>query len=108
MSKLAKEIQAIINGDVATDEETRELYSHDASLFQLKPQMVVYPKNPDDVSAIVKYVNSNKASQPGLSITGRGSGTDMSGGAINDSIIIDFKKYFTKVELIDPLSLIHI
>lgn len=102
MSKLAKEIQAIIKGDVAADEETRELYSHDASLFQLKPQMVVYPKNPDDVSAIVKYVNSNKASQPGLSITGRGSGTDMSGGAINDSIIIDFKKYFTKVELIDP------
>lgn len=101
MSDHAKKIQTIIAGDVAADNETRELYSHDASLFELKPQVVVYPKNTEDVCKLVDYVNAHKKSQPELSLTGRGSGTDMSGGAISNSIIIDFKKYFTNIESID-------
>lgn len=101
MSDIAKEIKTIIAGDVADDNETRELYSHDASLFELRPQVVVYPKNADDVCKLVDYVNTNKKTQPNLSITGRGSGTDMSGGAISNSIIVDFKKYFTNIVKID-------
>jgi FAD/FMN-containing dehydrogenase len=34
---------------------------------------------------------------PELSLTARSAGTDMSGGAINESIIVDFKKYFTTI-----------
>lgn len=101
MLNLAKDIQARIAGDVAADNKTCELYSHDASLFELKPQVVVYPKSADDVCKLVEYINKNKEAHPELSITGRGSGTDMSGGAINDSIIVDFSKYFTNIELID-------
>jgi FAD binding domain. len=37
---------------------------------------------------------------PELSITARSAGTDMSGGAINDSIIVDFSKHFNKIERI--------
>jgi hypothetical protein len=31
-------------GEIDDAEETRELYSHDASLFEIKPQLVVCPK----------------------------------------------------------------
>src|SRR5690554_3158227 len=106
MSDLAEDIKNIITGDVVTDDETRKLYSHDASLFEMRPEVIVYPKNAADVSQLVKYVRDNKKSNPKLSLTGRGSGTDMSGGAINDSIIVDFKKYFTKIELIDNKKMI--
>lgn len=101
MPNFAKDIKARIAGDVATDDETRQLYSHDASLFELQPQVVVSPKSADDVCKLVTYVNEQKTAQPELSLTGRGSGTDMSGGAISDSVLVDFKKYFTNIELID-------
>jgi FAD/FMN-containing dehydrogenase len=42
-------------------------------------------------------VAAHKKDQPGLSITARSAGTDMSGGAINDSIIADFNKHFTQI-----------
>lgn len=94
---LLDELKQIIKGDVATDEETLMKHSHDASLFEVKPQVVVYPKDAADVQALVKFVNKHKKAHPHLSITGRSAGTDMGGGSINESIIVDFMKYFTHV-----------
>lgn len=93
MENLAKQIQAIISGEVDTSDESREFYSHDASMFELKPEVVVYPKSADDIRSIVKYVAQNKAEQPNLSITARSGGTCMSGGAVGQSIVIDFNKH---------------
>lgn len=94
---LAKEVKARISGEVLTDDTTREFYSHDASLFELKPEVVVLPKTAEDIKAIVSFVSEQKKTHPHLSITARSRGTDMSGAAINDSIIIDTSKYMTKV-----------
>ena len=106
MMNLKLEISKLIKGDVVDDEETKSLYSHDASLFELEPRVVVFPKDSEDVCKLIEYVNSKKKNNPDLSITGRGAGTDMSGGAINNSIILDFKKYFTKIESIDNKKMI--
>lgn len=84
-------------GDVDTSDESLEFYSHDASLFEIKPKLIVAPKDSADVAALVKLVAERKKSQPDLSLTARSAGTDMSGGAINDSIIVDFNKHFTTV-----------
>jgi len=92
---LIEELKSIIKGDVATDEETLTGHSHDASLFEIKPQVVVFPKDSSDVEAVIKFVNKHKKAHPELSITGRSAGTDMGGGSINESIILDFQKYFT-------------
>ena len=53
----------------------------------------ILEKNSEDTSLLSKFVNDNK----GFSITGRSGGTDMSGGSVNDSIILSFSKYFNKV-----------
>src|SRR6185437_4286904 len=94
---LIEELKSIIKGEVATDEDTLMKHSHDASLFEVKPQVVVYPKDAEDVQALVKFVDKHKKNHPHLSITGRSAGTDMGGGSINDSIIVDFMKYFTHI-----------
>ena len=94
--KLLDELKSIIEGDVAVDEETLITYSHDASLFEVKPQVVVFPKNQKDVENLVTFVDKHKKQYPKLSLTGRSAGTDMSGGAVNDSIIVAFGKYFNK------------
>ena len=88
-------------GELDDSNATRELYSHDASLFEIKPQLVVAPLNSADVQALVKTVATQKTTNPTLSITARSAGTCMSGGAINDSIIVDFNKHFTAIESVD-------
>ena len=94
---IGDELAKRISGDVKIDDETREFYSHDASLFELRPEVVAFPKTAADVKAIVQFVRENKQANPGLSVTARARGTDMSGAAINESIIMDTSKYMTRV-----------
>lgn len=91
-------------GDMDDSAEAREFYSHDASMFEIKPQLVVAPKNAKDVTTLISLVAEKKKDMPDLSVTGRSAGTDMSGGAINDSIIVNFNKYFTKIEDVTKTS----
>lgn len=91
-------------GDVDTATETLDFYSHDASMFEIKPKLVVAPKDGEDVSVIVKTVADAKSTHPDLSVTARSAGTDMSGGAINDSIIVDFNKHLTAIEDVTETS----
>lgn len=99
MEKFRKLLAASkFKGDVDDSPTTLDTYSHDASLFEVKPQLVVYPKDAADIEVLVGLVAANKKTIPGLSLTARSAGTDMAGGAINDSIIMDFTRYFNKVE----------
>ena len=95
-SDLIDEIKSFIKGDVANDIITLDKFSHDASIFEVKPQLVVFPKDSSDVKNLVKFVNKNKQNYPELSLTARSAGTDMAGGPLNDSIIISFDRYFNR------------
>lgn len=99
--ELIEELKGILDGEVADDEITLAEYSHDASLFEVKPQVVVFPKDEDDVKALINFVNKHKKEHPELSLTGRSAGTDMGGGAINESIIVAFGKHFNHVPKIE-------
>src|SRR3990172_3862948 len=102
---MKEEIKKIIKGDVLDDDATLINYSHDASLFEIRPKLVVFPKDSQDVQNLVKWVsqkksdfkNSPKSDFYNLSITARSAGTDMSGGPLNNSIILDFTKYMNKL-----------
>jgi FAD/FMN-containing dehydrogenase len=89
-------------GEIDDAHETLDFYSHDASMFELRPQLVVKPKDSADVQTLIKQVAAAKATDPSLSLTARSAGTDMAGGAINESIIVDFNKHFTNVEEVTP------
>lgn len=94
---LQAELSKIFQGDLDTTDELREFYSHDASLFELKPQVVGFPKSTQDVQNVVRFVAANKQAYPELSIVPRGRGTDMSGGAIGQSVVLDFSKYMKQL-----------
>lgn len=81
--------------EVADDAEALNTYSKDASIFEIQPQIVVFPKNSDDIKKIVEYVNNHL--KDFLSITVRSAGSDMSGGAIGESIILDIKRYLNQL-----------
>jgi FAD/FMN-containing dehydrogenase len=87
--EILEQLRSVFNGDMYTDPVVLKEYSRDASVCEIIPQVVLCPKTIEDVKSIVKFVSSN----PGLSITVRAAGTDMSGAAIGESIILDVNKY---------------
>ncbi len=76
-------------GTINTDEATLHKYSRDASIFEIHPSIIATPKDAQDIESLVRYVSAEKSTHPELSLTVRAGGTDMTGGSINDSIVID-------------------
>lgn len=91
---LKDNLRKIIKGEVLDDQQTLITYSKDASIFEIKPQVVVYPRDCEDIKKLVAFVNQNPNN---LSITPRSAGTDMTGGAIGEGIILDVSKHFNKL-----------
>ena len=76
------------NCDVAVDNLTRQLYATDASLYQIEPLAVAFPRNAVQASDIIQA-----AAQVGVSVTPRGAGTGLAGGAIGEGLVIDFARH---------------
>lgn len=94
---IVEEIKQFFHGDVAVDDETLTKYSRDYSLFKVRPQVVVFPKDVDDVKNLVKFVTQKRAVGEDVSLTGRSAGTDMTGGPLSQGIIVSFTKYFNHI-----------
>ena len=56
--------------------------------YQIVPAAVAFPKTTNEASAIIKA-----ALAAGVSVTPRGAGTGLSGGAIGDGLIVDFARH---------------
>ena len=97
---LVPTLKTVFSGDIEIASDVLEKYSRDASMFKVMPQIVVFPKNSKDIQTLVKWVkvqNEELSIDEQLSITVRSAGTCMSGGAINDSIIMDVTRYMNNV-----------
>ncbi|MDO8585311.1 MAG: FAD-binding oxidoreductase [bacterium] len=92
--KLSDEIKKFLKGEVYDDEATLQAYSHDASLFEVKPALVVAPKDAKDIEALVKFATKHE----GVSLTPRSGGTDMSGGALTESVVVDMQKHLNHIK----------
>jgi FAD/FMN-containing dehydrogenase/Fe-S oxidoreductase len=79
---------AVADCDVAFDDLTRQLYATDASLYQLEPAAVAFPRSAQQASSIIVA-----AADAGVAVTPRGAGSGLSGGAIGDGLIVDFSRH---------------
>ena len=95
--KLRERVAPLIRGDVVDDGETLTKYSRDTSIFERRPTVVVFPKDKDDVAAVVKFVAEAKAKGENVSLAPRSAGTDMTGGPLTDSIALVFTKYMNHI-----------
>jgi len=92
------ELKDRIKGDVLVDKKTLQEYSRDASIYEVKPQVVVFPKDIEDVKNLVNFVNQKKEEFPDITLTGRSAGTDMTGGPLTTSIVVCFTKYINQMK----------
>lgn len=101
---LKDDLQKIIKGEVSDDIETLTTYSRDASVFEIKPEVIVSPQDSEDIKSLVRFASTQK----GVSLTPRSAGTCMSGGPLSESIILDMLKYFNKVvEVGEDFAITH-
>src|SRR6476659_59433 len=92
MMSIADELKLIARGEILSDEWNREVYSVDSSHYSIKPSVILFPLDEDDLAEICRYGNSKN-----VSITARGAGTGLLGQSLNDNIIIDFTKHMNKI-----------
>lgn len=97
MKDIAKELKNGFSGDISTDDATLTANSRDASIFEVRPKIVAFPKNEKDIQHLISVVKKNKS----FSLTGRAAGTDMTGGPLTESIVVSFTKYFNRIKELD-------
>lgn len=94
---LAEELKKIIKGEVSDDPETLAACSHDASIFEIKPAVVVSPLNIEDVQALVKFAHQAHEHNDPISLTPRSGGTCMSGGTLTESVVVNMTPHFNQI-----------
>jgi FAD/FMN-containing dehydrogenase/Fe-S oxidoreductase len=82
--------------DVRFDNLTRQLYATDASIYQIEPAGVAFPKTPQEAGAVIRA-----AGDAGVSVTPRGAGTSLVGNAIGEGLIVEFSRYNRRITDLD-------
>jgi FAD/FMN-containing dehydrogenase len=104
MSKVAHYLQEHLLGEVMTSPDARRYFSTDGSIFTLTPSIVVYPRNENDVRKAARF--SWQLAERGriIPITARGSGTDQTGAALGEGIMLVFPAHMNHIVEFDPKS----
>ena len=97
MSRIAQYLQEHVVGEVMTSVDARRYFATDGSIFTLAPAVVVYPRNENDVRKTARF--SWQLAERGrvIPITARGSGTDQSGAALGNGVILVFPAHLNRI-----------
>lgn len=78
--------------EIRLDDLSRALYATDASIYQIKPFGVAFPKSASEISALVRAAASES-----LPLVPRGAGTGLAGGAIGDGLVVDLSLHHRRI-----------
>lgn len=101
MSKIGAYLQEHISGEVSLSREVRDYMSRDGSVLKIKPEMVVYPRNTNDIRKVARFSWQLAERGHTLPMTARGSGNDVTGAAIGSGIIISTPAHMNRVFELD-------
>jgi FAD/FMN-containing dehydrogenase len=101
MNKVAHYLQEHLTGEVMTGTDARKYFSTDTSIFTIPPAMVVYPRNENDIRKTARFTWQLAERGRIIPITSRGAGTDQSGAAIGNGIILVFPAHLNRILELD-------
>ena len=104
--KYLKALTAIVGKENIYDDKAHMLaYSYDATRTRFEPDAVIFPRDEEDISKILKYCNDNR-----IVITARGAGSGFTGGALpaNGGIILAMEKHMNKILEIDTENMVAV
>ncbi|RDY61477.1 FAD-binding and (Fe-S)-binding domain-containing protein [Flagellimonas nanhaiensis] len=93
---LLKSLSDTLQGELLYDELSKAIYATDASVYRKLPTAVAYPKNPDDIKALISFARENS-----VGLIPRTAGTSLAGQCVGDGIVVDVSRHFTKILHLD-------
>ncbi|MUN62165.1 FAD-binding protein [Kocuria sediminis] len=94
---LLEDLRTWCGRDAVVDSELEHrALAHDASHYLLQPAAVVRPRSAADMGNLFRAV-----SRHGLGLTFRSGGTSLSGQAVTDQVLVDVRRNFRDVEVLD-------
>jgi len=88
MTAVQRKSLANADCEIAFDNLTRQLYATDASIYQIEPLAVAFPRTAQQASSVVRAAADGQ-----IPVTPRGAGSGLAGGAIGDGIIVEFSRH---------------
>lgn len=104
MNKIAHYLQEHLTGEVMTSADARKYFSTDGGVFEVMPQLVVYPQNENDVRKTARFAWQLAERERPIPITARGRGSDQAGAAIGEGIIMVFPAHMNRLLELDTRS----
>ncbi len=98
-------ISIVGSENVKSDKAHQIAYSYDATRERFEPDAVVFPRDEQDVSNILKYCNEHQ-----IVIVPRGAGSGFTGGALpaNGGIILSLERHMNKLLEIDMENMVGV
>lgn len=97
MNKVASYLRGHLNGEISTRDDVREALSLDGGVLKLKPEMVIYPRDTNDIRKVTRFSWQLAEKGHALPITVRGAGTDATGAAIGKGICLVTTAHMNKL-----------
>ncbi len=94
--RIEEDLRGLLQGEVRCDDLFTQLYSTDASVYEIRPLGVVRPQSMKDVVATVRYAAENQ-----IPIFPRGAGSGLAGESLGRGIVVDFSRHFRRVLNVD-------
>jgi FAD/FMN-containing dehydrogenase/Fe-S oxidoreductase len=87
-----EELRGRIRGELRLDSMTRALYATDASMYEIEPLGVVFPRDTADVVTVVEWARAHR-----IPLLPRGGGTSLAGQAVGAALHLDFSRFMHDV-----------
>ncbi|MFF8838043.1 FAD-binding and (Fe-S)-binding domain-containing protein [Streptomyces sp. NPDC015130] len=95
--RLRKELTALLGAEkVLSGVSDLVRYASDASPYRFLPQVVVVAEDIDDISAVLSYAHGK-----GREVVFRAAGTSLNGQAQGEDILVDVRRHWAGVEVLD-------
>lgn len=101
MSKIAAYLQEHIQGEVSTNAAILNALATDGSVLEMIPEMVVYPRVTNDIRKVARFAWQLAEKGHILPLTARGYGTDQTGAAIGNGIIVALPAHMSRIFELD-------
>ncbi len=95
--QLCGELSRASGCEVRGDALTRQLYATDASIHQVEPLGVAFPKSAAETAALVRA-----AAAAGVPLTARGAGSGLAGGALGSGVIVELARHNRGISEFNP------
>jgi len=105
-NKHLEKFETIVGKDnVKSDKAHLIAYCYDATKERFEPDAIVFPRDKNDVSEVLKYCNENK-----IIVVPRGAGSGFTGGALpsNGGIILSLERYMNQILEIDMKNMVAV